>query len=102
MINRKEAKQFEFRPNWPQQIYAPSKHNICFKLAQNLVLTVVNMHVLSLTAPQHPKKAVMNTMEPTIIDNVGARPKSVGNVFVTSLKLILYITPMMMSARPAN
>lgn len=74
------------------------------KLNKNklLILTVVNMQVLSLTAPQHPKKAVINTIEPTIMDSVGARPKSVGNTFVTSLKFILYITPMMISARPAN
>lgn len=66
------------------------------------VLTVVNMHVLSLTAPQHPKKAVMKTIEPTMMDSVGAIPISEGSAFIPSLKLILYMTPIIISANPAS
>lgn len=41
-------------------------------------LTVVSMHVLSLIAPQHPKKAVMKTTAPITIVRTGATPNSVG------------------------
>lgn len=44
----------------------------------------------------------MKTIEPTMMDNVGAIPTSAGNAFIPSLKLILYMTPIIISARPAS
>lgn len=49
------------------------------------VLTVVNMHGLSLTAPQHPQNAVTKTMAPMMMDKIGATPKLAGRASVASL-----------------
>lgn len=60
------------------------------------------MQVLSLTAPQHPRKAVTKTIAPIMIDRMGARPKSVGRIFVTSLTLNFINIPIIIKAKPAN
>lgn len=38
-------------------------------------LTVNTMHEFSLTAPQHPRNAIINTTAPTTIINIGADQK---------------------------
>lgn len=38
-------------------------------------LTVNTMHEFSLTAPQHPRNAIMKTTVPTTIINIGADQK---------------------------
>lgn len=60
------------------------------------------MHVLSLTAPQHPKKAITNTIDPTMIRSVGANSKLSGMASVASLRFSLYSTPIISSANPAS
>lgn len=65
-------------------------------------LTVVSMHVLSLTAPQHPKNAMTKTMLPTIMRSVGANSNESGITLLASLTLSLYRTPTMSSAKPAS
>lgn len=66
------------------------------------LLTVVNIQVLSFTAPQHPKKAVTKTTAPIIIDSIGANPKSDGSILEASLMLNLIRIPIITSANPAN
>lgn len=73
-----------------------------YLLKTNYIHTVVNMHVLSFTAPQHPKKAVTNTTAPIIIERIGASPNSDGNILEASLILNLIKIPITTNARPAN
>lgn len=63
---------------------------------------VVNMHELSLTAPQHPRKAVINTIAPRTMDKIGAIPKSPGINLVTSAMLSLNSIPTMTNPNPIN
>lgn len=66
------------------------------------VLTVVNIQVLSFTAPQHPKKAVTKTIAPIIMESIGASPNSDGSILEASLMLNLIRIPIITSANPAN
>lgn len=79
---------------------------LCIKKLQNYkftkILTVVNIQVLSLTAPQHPRKAVMKTIAPIIIERIGASPNSDGNILVASLMLNFIKMPIITNAKPAN
>lgn len=65
-------------------------------------LTVVSMHGLSLTAPQHPKKAVMKITEPMTIDKIGAILKLSGITLVTSVMLSLNNIPTIINANPIS
>lgn len=40
-----------------------------------MILTVNTIHEFSLTAPQHPRNAIINTTAPTTIINIGADQK---------------------------
>lgn len=44
----------------------------------------------------------MKSIDPTMMESVGAMPKSAGSTLVASFMLILYITPITISANPAN
>ncbi len=52
-----------------------------------ILLTVNTMHEFSFNAPQHPRNAIMNTMAPTTIINIGADQKlaPVMNVEIVNL-----------------
>lgn len=60
------------------------------------------MQGLSLTAPQHPKKAVTKIIAPITIDKTGASSKLSGISLVASVMSSLNRIPMMISASPIN
>lgn len=91
--------------NGPSNGHVTTNHFRSFCINVSIIFqlpTVVNMHVLSLTAPQHPKKAVMKTTAPIIIDKIGANPNSDGNILDASLMLNLIKIPIITNAKPAN